>query len=581
MMTTQPYQPLAQEIATTILRGFNRHFEIFQSITSGARERFEQADWRQVQLASRERIVLYDHRVEETIGLVKELYGIRNLDQGLWKAIKLCYMRLTSNHRQPELAETFYTSVFCHQFPREFYTNEFIFLRNGISTNYIQGDLPSYRCYYPNTVGLKNSIIQIIQDSGFKIPFENLDRDIRNIYKRIIKLFPNKNKRKTALNFQLQVIRHPFFRNKGAYIVGRMINGREEVGFALPILNNEQGGLYIDTLLFGEKELSLVFSYSQAYFMVEHQVPSAIVNFLQHILPDANRSELYSAIGLHKQGKSDFYRDFLHHLRHSSDELVIAPGIRGMVMMVFTLPSYSYVFKIIKDKFAPQKEFTRQVVAEKYQLVKRHDRVGRMADMLEYSDVSLPKARFDPALLQELHDTCASSIIETPEGAVVFKHMYIERRMTPLNIYLEKATDAELEHLIKDYGDAIKQLAGANIFPGDFLYKNFGVTPLGRVVFYDYDEISYMTECNFRKIPPPRFPEDEFSSEPWYSVAPNDVFPEEFGTFLLTNPKIRKIFLKHHKDLLDYRYWQQKQENIKRGIYEDVFPYSTHIRFKR
>jgi isocitrate dehydrogenase kinase/phosphatase len=315
--------------------------------------------------------------------------------------------------------------------------------------------------------------------------------------------------------------------------------------------------------------------------MVEHQVPSAIVKFLQSVLPDTSRSELYSAIGLHKQGKSVFYRDFLHHLRHSSDKLVIAPGIRGMVMMVFTLPSYSYVFKIIKDKFAPQKEFTRQVVAEKYQLVKRHDRVGRMADMLEYSDVSMPKSRFDPALLQELYDTCGSSLTETEEGYIVFKHMYIERRMIPLNIYLEKATDDELDHLIKGYGNAIKQLAGANIFPGDFLYKNFGVTPLGKVVFYDYDEISYMTECNFRQIPPPRFPEDEFSSEPWYSIAPNDVFPEEFGTFLLTNPKIRKIFLKYHKDLLDYRYWQKKQENIRQGKFEDVFPYPTNIRFKR
>lgn len=580
-MTFQSDQPIAQDIAATILHGFNRHFEIFQSITSGALARFEKADWSQVQLASRERIVFYDHRVQETINIIREQFGIKQLDKALWKDVKIVYMRLLVNHRQPELAETFYTSVFCHQFPRNYYTNDFIFMNNGMSTLYIQGDVPSYRSYYPNTDGLKNCITQIIKDAGFTLPFENLERDIRSIYKRIVKLFPTKKSRTTELNFQLQTIRHPFFRNKGAYIVGRMLNGREEVGFAVPILNNEQGGLYIDTLIFGEKELSLVFSYSQAYFMVEHQVPSAIVKFLQSTLPDTSRSELYSAIGLHKQGKSVFYRDFLHHLRHSSDKLIVAPGIRGMVMMVFTLPSYSYVFKIIKDKFAPQKEFTRQVVAEKYQLVKRHDRVGRMADMLEYSNVSMPTSRFDPALLQELRDTCASSIAETEDGFVVFKHMYMERRMIPLNIYLENVPDSELDHLIKEYGDAIKQLAGANIFPGDFLYKNFGVTPLGKVVFYDYDEISYMTECNFRQIPPPRFPEDEFRSEPWYSIAPNDVFPEEFGTFLLTNPKIRKIFLKYHKDLLDYRFWQKKQDNINKGIYEDVFPYPSEIRFKR
>ena len=574
---------LSRHIATTILEGFNRHFSIFQQITAGARDRFERADWHAVHRASRERIMLYDHRIEETIALVRELYGIQQLDTQLWQDIKLCYMRLLSYHHQPELAETFYNSVFCHQFPRQYYTNEFIFIRNAISTDFIESvgsDTVSYTCYYPNTQGLMDSIRQILKDANFSLPFENLERDVRSIAKAIVRRFPGKAARQTQLNFQLRTLCSPFFRNKAAYIVGHYINGREDEGFALAILNNEKGQLYVDTLLIGDKQLSVVFSYSQAYFMVEHTVPSAIVAFLQKILPERNRSELYSSIGLHKQGKSDFYRHFLHHLRHSSDKFIIAPGIRGMVMMVFTLPSYRYVFKIIKDKFAPQKEFTRQVVAEKYQLVKRHDRVGRMADMLEYSDVSLPVDRFDPALLQELLDTCASSITQD-NGNVIFRHIYLERRMIPLNIYLETANDEQLERVVKDYGNAIKQLAGANIFPGDFLYKNFGVTQLGRVVFYDYDEISYMTECNFRKIPPPRFPEDEFRSEPWYSIEPNDVFPEEFGTFLLTNPKIRKIFMKHHKDLLSPAYWQKKQDNIRNGIYEDVFPYSESLRFRR
>lgn len=220
------------------------------------------------------------------------------------------------------------------------------------------------------------------------------------------------------------------------------------------------------------------------------------------------------------------------------------------------------------------------MVEEKYQLVKRHDRVGRMADMLEYSMVALPTARFSPELLQELQDTCASSM-SYEDGNVVFRHIYLERRMIPLNMFIETANDEQLEKVIEDYGMAIKQLAGANIFPGDFLYKNFGVTQLGRVVFYDYDEISYMTECNFRKIPPPRFPEDEFRSEPWYSIEPNDVFPEEFGTFLLANPRIRKTFLKHHKDLLSAKYWQDKQTRIRAGQYEDVFPYPVTARFKR
>ncbi len=573
---------LAPVISATILEGFDRHFSIYQQITSGAKKRFEESDWRAAQRASRERIVLYDHRVDETMALVRELYGIREIDNKLWKQIKLCYMRQLSYHRQPELAETFYNSVFCRQFALQYYTNDFIFLRNAISTDYIESsedEETSYRCYYPNTQGLRASLYQLIKDQEFTLPFEDLDRDISASIRRIVSKFKGKVNRKTSLNFQLRVICRPFFRNKAAYIVGTYINGRDVHGFAFPIINNEKGQLFIDTLLIGEKELSVVFSYSQAYFMIEHQVPSSIIAFLQTILPERNRSELYSAIGFHKQGKSDFYRHFLHHLRHSNDEFIVAPGIRGMVMAVFTLPSYRYVFKIIKDKFAPQKDFTRKQVEEKYQLVKRHDRVGRMADMLEYSNVALPINRFGPGLLQELKETCGSSIT-IENDRVIFRHIYLERRMVPLNMFMEKATDEELEHVIKDYGDAIKQLAAANIFPGDFLYKNFGLTQLGRIVFYDYDEITYMTECNFRKIPAPRYPEDVFSAEPWYSVGPNDVFPEEFSTFLLTNPKVRKIFMKHHKDLLDAEYWKEKQQNILNGVYEDVFPYPEQLRFK-
>ena len=572
--------PLAGGIATTILQGFNRHFEIFQQITSGARQRFEDANWDAVQAASQERIVLYDRRVKETIETMRELYHITSIDPELWREVKYCYMRQLLDHQQPELAETFYTSVFCHHFPRQYYTNTYIFVRSSMSTEYVDSEETSYVCYYPHSIGLREAITRILKNAGFGLPFENLGRDLRNIYRAIVQHYPGKASRKAQLNFQLSVIRHPFFRNKAAYIVGRMINGRDDIAFALPILNNENGGLYIDTLLLGEKQLSVVFSYSQAYFMMEHQVPSAVVSFLQQLLPRRNTSELYSAIGLHKQGKSAFYRDFLHHLRHSSDAFVIAPGIRGMVMMVFTLPSYPYVFKIIKDKFAPQKEFTRQQVEAKYQLVKRHDRVGRMADMLEYSNVVLPVERFVPELLQELQETCASSI-SFDGDSVIFRHIYLERRMIPLNIFIETADDALLERVIEDYGNAIKQLAGANIFPGDFLYKNFGVTQLGRVVFYDYDDITYMTECNFRKIPPPRFPEDEFRSEPWYSIEPNDVFPEEFGTFLLSTPRIRKSFLKYHRNLLDARYWQAKKDKIVAGQYEDVFPYPEALRFKR
>jgi isocitrate dehydrogenase kinase/phosphatase len=279
-----------------------------------------------------------------------------------------------------------------------------------------------------------------------------------------------------------------------------------------------------------------------------------------------------------KFGKAEFYRDFLKHLRYSSDAFIPAPGIPGMVMCVFTLPSFPYVFKVIRDRFPPPKEVTRDQVKAKYLLVKQHDRVGRMADSWEYSHVAFPLDRFSPDLLTLLQRDAAGSI-ETDGDQLIVKHLYIERRMTPLNLYLGRADETQRERAVREYGDAIRDLAAANIFPGDMLFKNFGVTRRGRVVFYDYDELCYLTECNFRAIPDAPYPEMEMSGETWYSVGPDDIFPEEFATFLLTDPRIRRAFMTHHAELLDPKWWRERQANIRAGRLEDVFPYSVERRF--
>ena len=571
---------LAETIAETVLEGFNKHFRIFQKITAGAMGRFETEDWIAERDASRKRVLFYDKRADEAIETLREIFGPALDDMSIWKQVKVLYIMLLQDHKQPELAETFYNTVFCRMFDRTYFNNEYIFVRSAVSTEYIESDRPAYHVYYPAKLGLRTTIRRVLKSCHFSLPFEDMQRDVRRITRTLSEGF-RERPRKAHLNFQIHVINAIFFRNKAAYVVGKAINEYDIFPFAVPILNNGEGGLYVDTLLLGENALNQLFDFSYVYFMVEHPVPSAIVHFLQGLMPTRTKEDLYSAIGYHKQGKTDFYRDFLHHLTYSDDELIQAPGIPGMVMAVFTLPSYPYVFKVIRDRFAPPKEMSRKDVEEKYQLVKEHDRVGRMADMMEYSYVALPKSRFSVELLEELLETCESSISCDGQCNLIIKHVYIERRMIPLNIELEDADDERVDGLIRGYGEAIKELAAANIFAGDLLFKNFGVTPLGRVVFYDYDEVVYLTDCNFRKIPPPRFPEDELASEPWYSVAANDIFPEEFASFLLGDRRIRKSFLKYHRDLLEVDFWVNKQEKIRSGELEDVFPYPQRIRFTR
>ncbi len=573
----QTSQNRAQQVAQALLEGFNRHYRLFREASQNASRLFDDGDWQALQQVATERISFYDQRVNEAVYRLVHVFSADTLADEVWLKIKQEYILLLTAHKQPELAESFFNSVCCQILHRAYYHNAFIFVRPGVSTEHIDSEPPAYISYYPLRDGLRKTLQSVIVDKGFKRPFANLRRDIR----RVLRIWRMQLPYPLVLeaNHQIQVLSGVFYRNTSAYIVGKMINGGQQYPFVVAIMHEATGKLAVDALLLTREQLAILVNSSRAYFMVDMEVPSAYVNFLHSMLPEKAKSELYSILGLYKQGKTLFYRDFLHHLKHSSDEFIIAPGIRGLVMAVFTLPSYPYVFKIIKDVIAPPKQINRDQVMQKYQLVKHHDRVGRMADTLEYSDVPFPKARFTQELLQELR-TLAPSSIEESEHTVLVRHLYIERRLVPLNLYMDRANDMQMERAIIEFGNALKELAAVNIFAGDLLFKNFGVTRFGRVVFYDYDEIDYLTHCQFRKIPPPRHEEDELAAEPWYSVNPNDVFPEEFAHFLLINPRIRKTFMAYHADLLDYTWWQQVQRQIAAGKVGDVIPYPQAQRFQ-
>ncbi len=569
------------DIAQALLEGFNRHYRLFRETSAAAKKRFEQADWHGQQRAQAQRIEFYDKRVEEAAERLQREFQAGSLPMDVWQQVKLHYIGLLVNHHQPELAETFFNSVTTKILHRSYFNNDFIFVRPAVSTEYIENDepaaLPTYRAYYPTKETLRETLLRVIDNFQLEREFEDLGRDVDYVLAAVISKLGEFRMR---ANFQLQVLSSLFYRNKGAYAVGKIINGFNELPFALPILHTPRGQLAIDAALFGEDDLLMLFSFARAYFMVDMEVPSACVQFLRSMMPRKPKSELYNAIGLQKQGKNIFYRDFLYHLRHSSDKFRIAPGIKGMVMLVFDLPSFPYVFKVIKDFYPAPKETTREHIQSRYLLVKQHDRVGRMADTLEYSNVAFPRARFENDLVEELKHHCPS-LVEEDGDTLVIRHLYIERRMIPLNIYLREASPRQMEHAVVEYGNAIKDLVRANIFPGDMLWKNFGVTRHGKVVFYDYDEIEYLTDCNFRRVPAPRTEEEEMSGEIWYHVGPHDVFPETFGPFLLGDTRVREVFMKHHADLLDVAFWQGHKERILAGHVHDVFPYEQHRRFRR
>lgn len=573
---------LPVEIAQQILNGFKIFISDFREITKRAKKRFETRDWHGIQSDSQERLNLYKSSVLSIAEAVRQNMGDYSVDHQVWRAIKTNFAQLLESSEGHEVIETFYNSV-CRKVFTDIGGDPYIMFLTTSSQEPVESKRELFDIY-EGDIHVKDVIKEALIRCNFSVPFVDIDEDIKHILSRIIDKLIHEEQYKQEEFKRIEVLKSIFYRNKAAYMVGRVIveqaTEKHYIPFILPLLHKEEG-VYVDTLILDPNDVSIIFSFTRSYFLVDVEVPSELISFLKTLIPDKSISELYNSIGFSKHGKTELYRDFLQHLDQSDDQFVIAPGIKGMVMSVFLLPSYNIVFKLIKDKFDPPKKGNRQIVKEKYRLVKVHDRAGRMADTHEFEYFAFVKSRFSNELLEELLKVAPSLVeIDEENDRIVIKHLYTERRMIPLNMYLDEATDdAKAREAVDEYGNAIKQLAAANIFPGDMLLKNFGVTRHRRVVFYDYDEIAFLTECNFRRIPEPRDYYEEYSSEAWYSVAENDIFPEEFRKFLIGHNHIRKMFFELHGDIFDIVFWKEMQNRIKNGEVVDIFPYRRRKRF--
>ncbi|WP_420550764.1 bifunctional isocitrate dehydrogenase kinase/phosphatase [Litorivicinus lipolyticus] len=558
-----------RQVAQTIQDGFATYRHRFIQITLGAPDRFDQADWLAVQQAAADRIELYEASVTDVSDTLRARVGPENLNADVWKETRDMYLSMIRERTDPELAETFFNSIFGRIFNQQKRTPELVFTESWFAGHQQGVSSQGIAMVYRLTAGADDAFDQVFDDYAFGIPWAQRSADRA----RIVRTFESyvSPQLMADTDARLEVLKSVFYRNKGAYLVARFVAGTTQVPLVIALVNDD-GEVRVDAVVMDSEQVSIIFSFTRAYFMVDVPMPTEFVDFLQAMMPDKARPELYTSIGFYKHGKTELIRDMNHHLVRTDDAFVEAPGIRGLVMAVFTLPSLPVVFKLIKDRFGPSKMMSRDAVKRTYQLVKVHDRVGRMADTQEFHNLEFPRGRFSPALLEELLSSCANTV-ELSDDTVLIKHLYTERRMIPLNLWLQDAPKDQWKPVLDDYGWAIKQMAAANIFPGDMLLKNFGVTRHHRVVFYDYDEISYLTEVNFRKVPEPQTPEQEMAAEPWYSVGIHDVFPEEFPTFLFTDPEPRKIFMQLHPEIFDPRWWQDTQKAIEAGQLMDFFPY--------
>jgi isocitrate dehydrogenase kinase/phosphatase len=560
--------------AEWLLRAYEEYTRAFGEITRRAPRRFSECDWHGTRADALERLELYRRRLDPAVRDLESLYGERVSDVALWTEMKDVFARLAENRPDLELAETFFNSA-----------SRRIFHTVGVDSRaeFVSSEPPALPLdaagpvlsSFEGGAGSRTVLEKVLRDVPLAAGWDDLARDAALGAARLDAVLTQAWG--TPSFDRLEMVRPVFFRSKGAYLVGRMQRGDRSRPLVVALLNHD-GRVTVDAVLADEDEASIVFSFTRSYFHVECPRPAALVAFLKSLMPKKPVGELYTALGFNKHGKTELYRDLLRHLASSDDHFVEAPGAAGMVMIVFTLPSYDVVFKVIRDSFAHPKTTERQDVLDKYRLVFHHTRAGRLADVQEFEHLSFPVDRFDPRLLERLLASAAKTV-ERRGAEVVLHHLFTERRLTPLDVFLRDAATETAQAAAVDFGEAIRDLAKANIFPGDLLPKNFGLTRHGRVVFYDYDEICFLTDVNFRELPS-GVDEESSNAEPSFWVGPSDVFPEELFTFMGLRGAAREAFLERHADLLGVRFWLEAQRRERAGEIVDVFPYPPESRIR-
>ena len=555
-----------------LLTAFDSYRAGFASVTARARRHFECGDWAAAQADAARRLDVYSECVSNCVKQLAARLGTRGAERTAWNAMRGEYAAAIAGRGDAELAETFFNSCARRAFQTVGVDPEVEFV--GIAAREPEGRIaPELVDTFPREGRLDTLVRTLLERLPFHVPWDDLEGDARRTAAAIVEQADVRRIRAVELG------RPVYFRGKAAYVLGRLLTD----GDALPLLialRCPAGRLVVDAVLLTEDEVSIVFSFARAYFLVEHDHPRELVEYLRAIMPRKPLSELYTAIGHHRHGKTELYRSLLRHLATSPDRFEIAPGQRGMVMCVFTLPGFDVVFKVLRDHFDPPKTVTHEQVREKYRLVFRHDRAGRLVDAQQFEHLEFDVDRFAPELLEMLLRLAAHTV--RVEGArVVFRHLYTERRLRPLDLYLREAGPAEAREAVVDYGQVLRDLAATNLFPGDMLLKNFGVSRHGRLIFYDYDELAPLDECRFRELPLSSGDEDDLAGEPWYYVGERDIFPEEFRTFLGLRGELLEAFLAHHEELLGVTFWHAMQDVHRRGEVLDIHPYRASRRLRR
>jgi len=574
-MPTLLTDPLVPRAAALVLDAFEDYDARFGDLTRRARRRFVRRDWRGAQADAVARIDLQDGFLSEALGRFEALVGERMRSRALWAAVREHYGALTEGRPDAALARTLFNSMSRRFFLTEGVAPALEFHEPG-SSAIGDPDCPGELRPLPEGADAVGRWRKALQARGF--PHRDLDADARAIADAVTaRLAGQAVQAGGADGPEVALLETVFYRERRAYLVGRV----DAAGGPRPLvvaLVNEADGVRADAVLMERDRVSMLFGHAHSWFHADLAHVGDAVAFLHALLPHKPVSELYSVLGRGKQGKTERFREIQRHLAaHPGEQLVRADGVRGMVMAVFTPRALPVVFKVIRDRFAEPKDSVRADIEGKYRLVARRDRIGRLVEAQEFRRLRFPRTAFEPAMLRELLEECAETVVAEGD-AVLVRHCYVERRLRPLDLHARERPEADALRAVIDYGQAVTDLARSGIFPGDLLLKNFGVSRHGRALFYDFDELCLLEEVRFRDLPQVREEDETRPLEDWLYARRDDVFPALFPNFLGLSPGLRGTLLEAHPGIFEAGWWRDVQARLRGGGYLDVPPYPAAAR---
>jgi len=574
----------ASGLARVVLSVFEHYYARPRHIPELAKAAFETRNWRETVRLSRHRLTIYAAYLDQLTPVLRSGLPEVATDESLWELAEREFLAAIFHRYEADFAFAFW-----HSLRRVLLENEWrpIAYDSGAAEG-------RFRCVAETVIGTLHGALpidadlirQVLDVPGLDAQWRDIEDDARRVA-QIVAAMLQRLEPHDGEPVRIEMANAGFYRNRGATLIGRIHlpprsdGSPRQMPLMIALLNGHDG-IFVDAVLCESDEIQYAFSSTLANYHATNPYYHELAQFLAELMPKRPLGLHYSTIGFHHLGKVAVMKELLgDHAR--GETLDTAPGFRGTVAIGFSMPSSRYVLKIIRDRPTEGYKWGEfaglNSVLDKYRLVHEMDRAGSMLDNIIYSNVKLDRAMFAPSLLDELLEAGVETV-SLERGAVVFKHLIVQLKLTPLPLFLASASHDEARTAVINLGDCIKNNAAANIFNKDLDGRNYGVSGILKVYLFDYDAVEPLTEVKVRTNAD-REPGEEDIPD-WYFEDGTIFLPEETISGLrIDDPRLRRMFLDAHPDITTVAYWEAMQQALREGKVPPVRSYPAARRLRR